>query len=105
MINNLHCTIGWLAVNNSTQFTVLRFIVRSMASIKTFVFLDSETTGLPSAENNKTKITELCLTAVESEHIGLGVYPRVQNKLSLCFNPFKIIHPIATEVTGKISVF
>lgn len=69
--------------------------------IKTFVFLDSETTGLPSAENNRTKITELCLSAVQTEHLMLGVNPRVQNKITICINPRKMIHPCASEITGK----
>lgn len=71
-----------------------------MAEIKTFVFLDSETTGLPSLENN-TRITELCLVAVESAHIRLGVYPRIQNKLNLCFNPKKHIQKEASDITGQ----
>lgn len=71
-----------------------------MLDIKTFVFLDSETTGLPYLENNMTRITELCFVAVESAHIRLGVYPRVQNKLSLCFNPKKYIQKEASDITG-----
>lgn len=70
--------------------------------IKTFIFFDIETTGLPSTENRKTKITELCLNAVRSEHVEMGTYPRIQNKLTLCFNPQKLIQPIAAEITGII---
>ncbi|KAK9886836.1 hypothetical protein WA026_018486 [Henosepilachna vigintioctopunctata] len=65
-----------------------------------FAFLDLETTGLPSNEYNKTKITELSIAVVESNHIRLGVYPRIRNKLNLCFNPSKIVNPIVTELTG-----
>ncbi|XP_072397095.1 uncharacterized protein [Diabrotica undecimpunctata] len=72
----------------------------SMSEIKTFVFLDLESTGLPLYENNKTRITELCLTAVQAEHIRLGVFPRVQNKLNLCFNPCKLISADAEKITG-----
>nr|XP_023018586.1 three prime repair exonuclease 2-like [Leptinotarsa decemlineata] len=68
--------------------------------IKTFVFMDTETTGLPSAENNKTKITELSMVAVQANHIRLGVFPRVQNKLNFCFNPCKLISDGAEKITG-----
>ncbi|KAJ8924702.1 hypothetical protein NQ315_000853 [Exocentrus adspersus] len=68
--------------------------------IKTFVFLDIETTGLPQMENNQTKITELCMVAVEASHIQLGVFPRVQNKLNLCFNPRKLVSLESEEMTG-----
>uniref|UniRef100_A0A6P7GS03 Uncharacterized protein LOC114341455 n=1 Tax=Diabrotica virgifera virgifera TaxID=50390 RepID=A0A6P7GS03_DIAVI len=70
------------------------------SEIKTFVFLDLESTGLPLYENNKTRITELCLTAIQTEHIRLGVFPRVQNKLNLCFNPCKLISADAEKITG-----
>ncbi|KAK5642391.1 hypothetical protein RI129_008558 [Pyrocoelia pectoralis] len=69
-------------------------------SIKTFIFLDSETTGLPFRESNKTRITELCFIAVQSDHISVGVFPRIQNKLHFCFNPRKFIDPEASQVTG-----
>jgi three prime repair exonuclease-1 len=71
-----------------------------MSPIKTFVFLDLETTGLPHLEHNLTKITELCAVSVQADHIELGVFPRVHNKLNLCFNPHKMISPDSTEITG-----
>lgn len=71
--------------------------------IKTFVFLDSETTGLPCYENNKTRITELCLISAQADHISLGVTPRVQNKINLCFNPMRNIHYEAAKLTGTLS--
>ncbi|KAJ8977889.1 hypothetical protein NQ317_010084 [Molorchus minor] len=40
------------------------------SEIKTFIFLDTETTGLPRDENNRTKITELCMVAVQASHIS-----------------------------------
>ncbi|KYB28263.1 Three prime repair exonuclease 2-like Protein [Tribolium castaneum] len=61
---------------------------------------DLETTGLPHLEHNKTRITELCAVSVRADHIELGCFPRVQNKLSLCFNPMKMISPEATSLTG-----
>ncbi|KRT84645.1 hypothetical protein AMK59_554, partial [Oryctes borbonicus] len=69
------------------------------SNIKTFIFFDIETTGLPYEEYNRTRITEMCFVAVQSDHISLGVYPRIQNKLVLCFNPQKMISPRATELT------
>lgn len=68
--------------------------------IKTFVFLDLETTGLPSLENNETKITEFCMIAVQGEHLLEGI-SRVQNKTSFCFNPNRLISGKATELSGK----
>lgn len=72
-------------------------------NIKTFVFLDCETTGLPAYEYNKTKITELCLISCQADNIRLGVIPRVKNKLNLCFNPMKRVSPAAEEITGMMS--
>nr|CAI5863829.1 unnamed protein product [Callosobruchus analis] len=71
-----------------------------ICDIKTFIFFDTETTGLPCFENNKTRIIELSLVAVQSNHLRLGVHPRVQNKLSLCFNPWKLISAEAEKITG-----
>lgn len=71
-------------------------------NIKTFVFMDCETTGLPSQENNKTRITEICFVAVESSHIQLGITPRVQNKLVFCFNPRRGIHYESSHLTGMV---
>lgn len=71
--------------------------------IKTFVFLDIETTGLPKMENNRTKITELCMVAIEASHIQMGVFPRVQNKLNFCFNPWKLISAESEKITGTIT--
>lgn len=70
-------------------------------NIKTFVFCDCETTGLPSLECGKTKITELCMVAVESDHLRLGVFPRIQNKINICFNPKRVINPEVSNMTGS----
>lgn len=71
-------------------------------NIKTFVFFDTETTGLPIEEHNKTKLTELSMVAVQADHIRLGVFPRVQNKLNLCFNPRKMVSYESDKMTGDI---
>ncbi|XP_059061280.1 three-prime repair exonuclease 1-like [Achroia grisella] len=73
-----------------------------MVGIKTFVFVDLETTGLPREELNKTKITEISMVAVLKEHIldtRKGSMPRVQNKLTLCLNPGRMVSMISTEIT------
>lgn len=74
-----------------------------MPFVATYVFIDLETTGLPAEEHNKTKITEISMVAVKSEHVldtQPGASPRVQNKVTLCLNPGKIINPDCTKVTG-----
>ncbi|XP_039749296.1 uncharacterized protein LOC120626072 [Pararge aegeria] len=74
-----------------------------MSAISTFVFIDLETTGLPQEENNKTKITEISMVAVKRQHIldtRKGCAPRVQHKLTMCFNPGRMVHPDGTKVTG-----
>lgn len=76
-----------------------------MCDIKTFVFLDTETTGLPWEENFKTRITEMSMVAVEADHIRLGVFPRVQNKLTFCFNPWKLISKTSEDMTGNICFY
>ncbi|CAH0717992.1 unnamed protein product, partial [Brenthis ino] len=57
---------------------------------------DMETTGITEHEIQKTKITELSLIAVERKHLVAtrnGLMPRVQNKITLCLNPQKLILP------------
>ncbi|VEN45237.1 unnamed protein product [Callosobruchus maculatus] len=85
-----YCYSTMTNMNNNSQ----------VCDIKTFIFFDTETTGLPCYENNKTRIIELSLVAVQSNHLKLGVHPRVQNKLSLCFNPWKLISAEAEKMTG-----
>lgn len=72
----------------------------SSQDIKTLAFFDLETTGLPDLEFFKTKITELTIVAVSVEHFLDSSIPRVQHKLSLCFNPFKRIDIKSMEITG-----
>lgn len=67
--------------------------------IKTFAFFDLETTGLEIGK----KITELCFVACSRKDIlstKKNEMPRVLNKLSLCVNPFRMIHPESTKITG-----
>lgn len=75
-----------------------------MCTIATYVFFDLETTGLPRQENNRTKITELSFVAVKRKHLltipSNTKIPRVQNKITLCFNPQKMIDFVSTEKTG-----
>lgn len=71
--------------------------------IKTFAFFDLESTGLPQFEFFQTKITELSITAISvAEFLTTAEdnLPRVQHKLTVCFNPYKRISLKATELTG-----
>lgn len=83
-----------------------------MEPIKTLVFLDLETSGLPRGFN-PSRITEIALVAASREHIiekHLGVskenntvdlfLPRVLNKLNFAVYPCKLIQPAASEVSG-----
>lgn len=106
-----NCTSSpWIAVitKSSLDFITRRNLTSNSQNmnrqIKSFVFLDSETTGLPLWEKNRTKITELCFTVVSSDHLKLGVFPRVQNKLTFCFNPRKYIDSGASKITGKFGL-
>jgi three prime repair exonuclease-2 len=72
--------------------------------IKTLVFFDTETTGLPGNEWGRTKITELSLCAARAYDLSklTSGLPRVINKLSLCLNPQKNIDAKASEITGML---
>lgn len=74
-----------------------------MSPITTYVFFDLEATGIPRDEHNRTRITELCMVAVKREHLLAckpGEMPRVQQKLNLCVNPRRLVHPEASKVSG-----
>lgn len=62
-----------------------------MVEIKTFAFLDLETTDLPCNDNNTTKIIEISLITVQTNHLFVERSCSIKNKLSLCFNPRKMI--------------
>lgn len=67
--------------------------------IKTFVFLDTETTGL-----RRPNITELSMMGYRRIDLLDAPkdcsFPRVLTKILLHFNPEKIIEQQATEITG-----
>lgn len=74
----------------------------NMEQIKSFVFFDTETTGLVGCD--QPKLTELALIALTREHLleaTKNVIPRVQFKLLVPVNPCKVIHPHSTQITGK----
>ncbi|XP_052897047.1 uncharacterized protein LOC128303978 [Anopheles moucheti] len=73
-----------------------------MVEIKSFVFFDLETTGIPQLEHFRTKITELSMVACSRGHLleSTTEIPRVTHKLSLCFNPFRMITPGSSQATG-----
>ena len=68
----------------------------------TFVFLDLETTGL----GDDCKITEMCLCAVSRAALVNGPitthprFPRVIDKLILCFDPARELSSFAESLTG-----
>ena len=69
--------------------------------VKTFVFLDLESTSLPSP-GVQPCITELSLVAVHRRNFDFKSLklPRVMNKLLICVNPRKPIEEIAAKLTG-----
>jgi three prime repair exonuclease-1 len=73
-------------------------------TFNTLAFIDLETTGLPQLEFNRTKITQLSILACSAEHIkelsSKHDIPRVTYKLTLCFNPYKLIKLNVMEITG-----
>uniref|UniRef100_A0A182RJN9 Exonuclease domain-containing protein n=1 Tax=Anopheles funestus TaxID=62324 RepID=A0A182RJN9_ANOFN len=73
-----------------------------MVEIKSFVFFDLETTGLPHLEHFRTKITELSMVACARGHLleSSTDLPRVTHKLSLCFNPSRMITLASSLSTG-----
>lgn len=76
-----------------------------MAPILTYVFLDIETTGKTHVELNKTKITELSMVIVKRRHILdtlAGHLPRVQHKLTMCFNPGRTVYPGASGLDNNL---
>lgn len=74
------------------------FDSKIMICFQTFVFFDTEATGIRSS-SNKSRITELCLLAVSKNDLiefkkqltgsvePYRVTPRVTSKINLCFNP------------------
>ncbi|KAL1458237.1 hypothetical protein WDU94_008399 [Cyamophila willieti] len=71
-------------------------------SIRTMVFLDTETTGLLHREGRNCRIVEMCFVAVLREHLldQEASFPRVLNKLSLCINPKKKMDPVSSSING-----
>lgn len=66
--------------------------------INTYIIFDLETTSLPQWECYKSKIIELSMIAVNRAHLSENKIPRVQNKITLCFQPNKTIK---SSVHGK----
>ena len=77
---------------------------------QTYVVVDVETTGLPAS---RPRMTEIALVAAHRDAIlecareapdantgCVPLLPRVVNKLTLCFNPQKAIHPDAARISG-----
>lgn len=72
-------------------------------SIKTYVFLDLETTGLPES---KPRITEISLIAIHRHNLldaAVNNEPRIIDKLTICIYPMKPINMYASELTDLYS--
>ncbi|KER24015.1 hypothetical protein X801_01541 [Opisthorchis viverrini] len=69
--------------------------------LSTLVFVDLETTGLPSS-TFKPEITELCMLATSRFSVEQSevTHIRVQNKLNLCFYPNRTMNAVAARVSG-----
>lgn len=76
-----------------------------MVKIETFVFFDTEATGLISCD--PPKLTELAFVGVPRDHFlsfNKNEIPRLMYKLLLPINPRKVIHPESTRITGKNTI-
>lgn len=71
------------------------------APVKTLVFFDLETTGLPSSYQ-RVSITELAMVAVDRAHFEKQDKAefRVTSKLTLCLKPVAPMHPMAVKKSG-----
>ncbi|XP_070552829.1 uncharacterized protein [Ptychodera flava] len=68
--------------------------------IKTFVFLDLETTDLISYYRPMPRITEIAMLAVHREGLASTNETRIIDKLVMCIDPVDDIHTRAAEITG-----
>lgn len=70
-------------------------------SVKSLVFFDLETTGLPSVAQ-RANITELAMVAVDRQTFEkCNKFPfRVSNKLVHCIKPSAYVHPMAAKKSG-----
>ena len=69
----------------------------------TLVFLDLESTGLPTP-GNYPRITELSMIAIDTVSLTTcqDKPPRVRNKLTLCMYPMRTVSLGAFRITGKL---
>lgn len=73
-----------------------------MVQIATYVFFDTETTGLPWQERNQTKIIEASFLAVSRKDLMKTPYGSLPtlSKLTFLLNPRRPIDPFVTGLTG-----
>ena len=73
----------------------------SLSKIATYVFFDTETTGLPE-DGHQPKITEMCFLAVRRGDLNSASEdPRVIHKLLVAINPSQNTQPTARALSGE----
>lgn len=75
----------------------------AVGTIRTFVFLDIETTGLPKFNFGKANITELAMWTLSREDFlrSEDTECRLLGKWKSVFRPGRSINPRTSELTGK----
>ncbi|KFM60848.1 Three prime repair exonuclease 2, partial [Stegodyphus mimosarum] len=74
--------------------------IKTIPAISTLIFMDLETTGLPTYVGRKNvHITELSLLAVDRDVFETDESFRIINKLSFCIRPRVAISPGAIDIT------
>jgi DNA polymerase III epsilon subunit-like protein len=84
-------------VNVVPPVSTLR-LVSTPATFNSYVFLDLETTGIITTEDPTCRITELSMWGIEREQFlncNGNKMPRITNRLNMCVDPSKEIHPMA----------
>ncbi|XP_041371175.1 uncharacterized protein LOC121384721 [Gigantopelta aegis] len=106
--NSGHSSLELSKTDNCDQTALdLSFVHREVDTccnrVETYVFFDTETTGLQDA-GHQPKITEFCLLAIQREELQPSCgQPRVANKLTVCLNPQQVITPSASMITGMFN--
>lgn len=98
----LYLVLFLIVLNYFNVITILKYN-KKMGEIKSFVFFDIETSGLPY-QGSQIKMTELSFVACSKEHIlntKLNDLPRVLYKLSFCVNPCRRMQCESSIISGN----